>query len=115
MSGGTRTACEQSGEPGGFGPRASIIAPYWTNRLYRPEDTDSVFELIRAVHGDERPGLNRAYWNWRYRNGTSFQAEVILAEFEGRPIGIQPVALFDFQWGDRRLKGAVYTGVMTHR
>lgn len=88
--------------------------PYWTNRLYRPEDTDAVMALIRAVHGEGRPGLNQAYWEWRYLNGTEFQADILLAEHEGRPIGIQPVALFACQWGPQRLKGAMYTGVLTH-
>ena len=75
----------------------SMAEPYWTNRLARPDETDAIMELVRAVHGDAHPELNRAYFEWRYRSGTGFRAEVVMAEFEGKPIAILPMSIFDFQ------------------
>lgn len=88
--------------------------PYWTNRLCRPEDTDALMRLVRAVHGDEYQWINHRYWQWRYLNDAGFRAEVFMAEYEGRPIGVLPMAIFEFQRGAQRLKGAMYTGLLTH-
>jgi GNAT superfamily N-acetyltransferase len=88
--------------------------PYWTIRPARPDEAPAILELARAVHGPQRPELNESYLHWRYWNDTPFRAEVLMAEHEGRPIGIQPVAIFDFQRGSERFKGAMYTGVLTH-
>ncbi len=91
----------------------SIGRRYWTNRLGHPEDTAAFLDLFGKTYAD-RPGLNRDYWMWRYLNDTAFRAEIMMAEHDGRPIGIQPVAIFDYQWGVQRLTGAMYTGVLTH-
>ncbi|HKQ47006.1 MAG TPA: GNAT family N-acetyltransferase [Phycisphaerae bacterium] len=88
--------------------------PYWTNRLARPDETAAILGLVRAVHGDAHPELNERYFSWRYLSDTPFRADILMAEHEGRPIGIQPVAIFDWQWGATRLAGAMYTGVLTH-
>lgn len=88
--------------------------PHWTIRLARPEEAPAILELAHAVHGYNRPELNQSYLQWRYWNDTPFRADVLAAEHEGRLIGIQPVALFDFQQGGKQFKGAMYTGVMTH-
>ena len=87
---------------------------YWMNRLCHPHEADAILRLVRTVHGDRYPELNQRYWQWRYFNETEFRAEVVMAEYRGEPIGIQPVAVFEFQWGVERLHGAMYTGVMTH-
>lgn len=92
----------------------SIKKPYWTNRLARPEERGQILDLVHAVHGDAHPELNATYFQWRYLNDTPFRASVMMAEFDGRPIGIQPIAYFDWQWGDANLKGGMYTGVLTH-
>ena len=86
---------------------------YWTTRLGRPEDTPAILDLVRTVYAD-RASLNRDYWEWRYLSAPEFHADTVMAEHEGRPIGIQPVAVFDFQQGEDRLKGAMYTGALTH-
>jgi len=86
---------------------------YWTTRLARPEDTPAILDLVRTVYAD-RSSLNRDYWEWRYLSETEFHADTVVAEHQGRPIGIQPVAIFDFQQGKVRLKGAMYTGALTH-
>jgi GNAT superfamily N-acetyltransferase len=91
-----------------------VPAPYWTNRLCRPEDTDALMGLVRIVHGDQYQWINRAYWHWRYLDHADFRADVFLAEFEGRPIGVLPMAVFDFVWGCHSLQGALYTGLVTH-
>jgi GNAT superfamily N-acetyltransferase len=91
-----------------------LAKPYWTNRLTRPEETGAILDLVRAVHGEAHMELNEAYFSWRYLSETRFRADIIMAEHEGKPIGIQPMALFDWQWNDARLKGAMYTGVLTH-
>lgn len=91
-----------------------MSAPYWTNRLCTPDDTPAVLRLVRAVHGDEHTEINDDYWRWRYLNDTAFRAQIIMAEHKGEPIGIQPLAIFDWQRGQSRLKGAMYTGVLTH-
>jgi GNAT superfamily N-acetyltransferase len=88
--------------------------PYWTNRAARPDETAAVLRLVRAVHGEEHPELDEAYWRWRYLNDTRFRAEIIMAEHQGQPIGIQPLSVFDWQWGKARVRGAMYTGVLTH-
>ncbi len=89
-------------------------APYWTNRLCTPQDTPAIMRLVRAVHGDEHQEINEQYWSWRYLNDTEFRAQIVMSEVEGQPIGIQPLAIFDWQRGSERLKGAMYTGVLTH-
>lgn len=91
-----------------------MTKPYWTNRLATPGDTPEILRLVRTVHGEAHQEINEAYWQWRYLNNTPFRASIILAEHEGRPIGIQPLAVFDWQHGDERVKGAMYTGVLTH-
>jgi GNAT superfamily N-acetyltransferase len=91
-----------------------MTEPHWTIRAARPDEAPAILELACAVHGRNRPELNESYLQWRYWNGTPFQAEILMAEQEGRAIGIQPVAIFDFQQGRERFKGAMYTGVMTH-
>lgn len=90
-----------------------MAGQYWTNRLSRPEDTATILDLVAGVYAD-RPGLDEVYWRWRYLNDTAFRADTIMAEHKGRAVGIQPVAVFDFQWGREHLKGAMYTGVITH-
>lgn len=87
---------------------------YWTIRLGRTEDTDAVVKLVHTVHGDRYPELNRSYWEWRYLNETEFRADILIAEYQGEPIGIRPMVLFDFQWGAKHLTGAMLTGVLTH-
>ena len=91
-----------------------VQQPYWTHRLAEPSDLPEILRLIRAVHGDTHPELDEAYLRWRYFNDTPFRAQIMLAEHEGRPIGIQPLAIFAWDWGDARLRGAMYTGVLTH-
>ena len=91
-----------------------MAEPYWINRLARLDETDAIMELVRAIHGDAHPELNRAYFEWRYRSGTGFRAEVVMAEFEGKPIAILPMSIFDFQWQDRFLTGVMITGLLTH-
>jgi len=89
-------------------------APYWNIRLARPDDIEAVVDLVRVVHGDRYPEVNRASWNWRYLGTGEFRADILMAEHEGQPVGVQPVSLFDYQWGSERLRGAMYTGVLTH-
>jgi len=88
--------------------------PYWTNRLCGPADITAAVALVRLVHGNEYPEINRTFYDWRYLSETEFHGDILMADFEGRPIGIQPVSILDFQWNEARLRGAVYTGVLTH-
>lgn len=88
--------------------------PYWTNRPARTDETAAILRLVRAVHGDQHVELNERYWMWRYLNDCGFRAEIVMAEHEGEPIGIQPVAPFDWQWQELRCRGMMYTGVLTH-
>jgi GNAT superfamily N-acetyltransferase len=92
----------------------SEMGRYWRNRLARADETEAILRLVRAVHGDAYQELNREYWRWRYLNGTQFAADIVMADDAGTALGIQPAALFDWQWGERRLKGVMYTGVLTH-
>jgi len=87
---------------------------YWSLRVGGEEDTVAALRLVREVHGDEYLDLDEPYWAWRYLSDTPFRARIVIAEHEGRPIGIQPMTVFDWQWGRTRYKGAMYTGVMTH-
>ncbi len=89
-------------------------APYWSNRPARPDETDAILALVQAVHANTDLHIDETYWRWRYLSDTAFRADIIVSEHEGRPIGIQPVAIFDWRWGQSRLKGAMYTGVLTH-
>ena len=91
-----------------------MAAPYWTNRLCTAADVESVLDLVRAVQGEGHAATDRAYWQWRYLNETEFRADILMAEYEGRPIGIQPMAVFEYQWNSDRVRGAMYTGVLTH-
>jgi len=93
---------------------AHSTEPYWVNRLARPDEQGPILELVRAVHGNSYLEIDDAYFRWRYLNDTPFRASVMLAEYDGQPIGIQPIAFFDWQWGSSVLKGAMYTGVLTH-
>lgn len=88
--------------------------PYWTNRLARPDEQGPILELVRTVHGNSYQEIDESYFRWRYLNDTPFRASVMLAEHDGRPIGIQPIAVFDWKWGSAALRGAMYTGVLTH-
>jgi len=88
--------------------------PYWTNRAARPDETAAILRLVRTVHGDEYPELNEQYWQWRYLNDLGFHADILMADHDGQPIGIRPVAIFDYQWGQERLRGAMHTGTLTH-
>jgi len=88
--------------------------PYWTNRLSTPKDTPAILELVRAVHGDSYQEIDEPYWCWRYLSSTAFRARIMVAEYKDVPIGIQPFAIFDWQRRDLRVKGAMYTGVLTH-
>ncbi len=91
-----------------------VKTPYWTNRLARKDEAASILDLVHAVHGESHPELNDAYFNWRYLNETEFRADIVMSEHEGRPVGIQPMAVFDWQWGSVPIKGVMYTGVLTH-
>lgn len=91
-----------------------MASPYWTTRLARPDEAAAIIELIRAVHGNEHLEINAEYLRWRYLNDTPFRADLVIAEHDGQPIGMQPVAFFDFRENERRFKGAMYTGVLTH-
>lgn len=88
--------------------------PYWTNRLARPDETAAILNLVRTVHGDGRAASKTEYFSWRYLSDTEFRADIVMAEADGQPVGIQPMALFDWRWGAERLKGVMYTGVLTH-
>jgi len=87
---------------------------YWSLRIGGRDDTGAVLQLVREVHGESYLDLDEPYWAWRYLSDTPFRARIVIAEHEGRPIGIQPMTLFDWQWGRCRYQGAMYTGVMTH-
>lgn len=91
-----------------------MTLPYWTTRSAHPSEAAAILRLAAAVHGPDRPELNHDYLRWRYWSDTPFRAEIIVAEHQGRLIGMQPVAIFDFRRGDDRLRGAMYTGVLTH-
>ncbi len=91
-----------------------MTSPYWTTRLAEASEADAILRLIRAVHGREHLEINADYLHWRYLNNTPFRADLVIAEHEGQPIGMQPVAFFDFCQGQTRLPGAMYTGVLTH-
>ncbi|HRX83584.1 MAG TPA: GNAT family N-acetyltransferase [Phycisphaerae bacterium] len=86
----------------------------WTIRPASAGETPRVLELVRAVHGDRYPELDARYWRWRYYNDAGYGATVFVAELDGQPIGLRPVALFDYRWGTQALRGAMYTGVLTH-
>ncbi len=90
-----------------------MVEQYWTNRLGWPEDNSAIWDLVRRVYPD-RSGLDWSYWQWRYLSDTDFRAVIIMAEHEGRPIAIRPMAFFDFQWGEERLKGVMHSAVLTH-
>jgi GNAT superfamily N-acetyltransferase len=94
--------------------RPTMPTRYWTIRPAQPNEAPAILELARAVHGFQRPELNDSFLSWRYWNDTPFRADILVAEHEGRFIGMQPVAVFDFQQGSERFKGAMYTGVQTH-
>jgi hypothetical protein len=80
---------------------------YWSLRVGGEEDTAAALRLVREVHGDEYLDLDEPYWAWRYLSDTPFRARIVIAEHEGRPIGIQPMTVFDWQWGRTRYKGAI--------
>jgi GNAT superfamily N-acetyltransferase len=88
--------------------------PYWKNRLATVADTDELLDLFHLEYGDKYPWFNKAYWQWRYQSQTGFAADVFVADFEGRLIGVLPQTLFDFQWGAQRLRGAMIYGLITH-
>ena len=87
---------------------------YWSLRIGGEQDSSAVLRLVREVHGEAYPDLDMHYWAWRYLSDTPFRARIVIAEHDGCPIGIQPMIIFDWQWGRCRYKGAMYTGVMTH-
>ncbi len=87
---------------------------YWNNRLFRPSDEAAVFDLVCAVYPERQHDDLRKYWEWRFFNNTACNASIMLADYKGSPIGIQPVAIFDFQKGTTTYQGAMYTGVLTH-
>lgn len=89
-------------------------APYARLRIATPDDTTAILALCRAVYGDQVTDLDLAYWQWRFLDESPFRGEVMLAEREGRVIGIQPLAIFDWLEGAERLRGGMYSGVMTH-
>ncbi|MCP4589554.1 MAG: GNAT family N-acetyltransferase [bacterium] len=91
-----------------------MAGQYWTIRQCTPHDDEAVHELVHVLYPEWTSDHIRSYWQWRYPSVGPFRAEVIAAEHDGRLIGIQPMAVFEYQWGDERCRGAMYTGVMTH-
>ncbi len=87
---------------------------YWQNRLYRPDDEDAVFQLTRAVYPDWDFDELKSYWRWRFFGSEACDTAILVADHQSQIVGIQPVAIFDFQWGQKVLQGAMYTGVLTH-
>lgn len=88
--------------------------PYWTNRLCRPDDTGALLDLFRTVYSDRYLEIDRTYWEWRYQTDTACSTGVFMAELDGHPIGVLPMAVFDFQWHETRLTGAMICGLVTH-
>lgn len=87
---------------------------YWTIRLAGAGELKSLLDLVRSQPGERYQAATDDYWKWRYLNNAGFAAAIVAAVHDGQLIGVQPVSLFDWQWGDARLIGAMYTGVLTH-
>lgn len=87
---------------------------YWTIRLAEAAELESLLALVRSLPGERYQGASSEYWQWRYLNDAGFAATIVAAVHDGQLIGVQPVSFFDWQWGDARLTGAMYTGVVTH-
>lgn len=87
---------------------------YWTVRLGGADNTEDFLRLWRDVYGYRDPVTHRSEWEWRYLSNADFPTDLVMAEYEGRPVAIRPMTLFDFQWKTRRLKGAMHWGLLTH-
>jgi GNAT superfamily N-acetyltransferase len=92
----------------------NVPAPYWKNRVCRPDEFPAIQKLLRAVHGDRYPWLNEAYWHWRYEGHPDFRAVVVGSDAEGQLIGLFTMSMLEFQWGTDRLQGAMHSGLITH-
>ena len=92
-----------------------MATPYWTNRLSTMEDTAAIQELVYLVYGNRHSELlDDTFWRWRYLNDAGFRGQFLIAEYEERPIGALSFAMFEFQWGEQRLTGAMHSGLITH-
>lgn len=81
-------------------------------RAYTPEDQGAVRDLILSCYGDSGVS-DEGFLHWHFRHAGMLQG-MVLAEEEGRIVGIQPMELLPHRISSESIRAGMLTGVMVH-
>ncbi len=84
----------------------------YTIRLYAPADALGVQEVLRATYGAQAPAQATYEW-WAFGCPEATNGAMV-AESDGRVVGMQPMEIFAFTDAGMTVKGGVLTGVTVH-
>jgi GNAT superfamily N-acetyltransferase len=86
-----------------------------TLRPYRDADEEVVLALLRETLG-AGPGGDRssAFFRWKHHDNPFGPSFILLAEAEGRIVGVRAFLRWRFQWGDRTLRAVRAVDTATH-
>ena len=88
----------------------------WSIRIYEEGDEDEIFELTKAVWGEEVPEKKRWMkgWKWMHFDNPAGVSRTWLAEDGSKIVSQYPVILEDMKIGEEIIKGAQLVDTMTH-
>jgi GNAT superfamily N-acetyltransferase len=81
-------------------------------RPYRPEDAAAVRSVMTASYGTA--ATPAPIFNWWHFGCPVAASGFQVAEVGGRVVGVQPMEFFPYELSNRRLTGAMLTGVVVH-
>jgi hypothetical protein len=75
-----------------------------TIRPGQPEDVDGILELVRASMGVGDIPREREYWEWKHVRNPFGASPVLLAEAEGKLVGLRVFMRWEWRRDDRRVR-----------
>lgn len=88
----------------------------WSSRTYEEGDEQNIFDLVRAVWGDQVPEKEQWIkgWKWMFADNPAGSSIIWLAEHDGKIIGEYPLVMADMKIGDKIVKTGQIADTMTN-
>lgn len=92
------------------------MATTWSHRIYKQGDEQNIFDLVKAVWGDQVPEKEQWIkgWKWMFTDNPAGSSIIWLAEHDGKIIGEYPLVMIDMKIGDKIVKAGQIADTMTH-
>lgn len=88
----------------------------WTHRIYKEGDEQNIFDLVKAVWGEQVPDKEQWIkgWKWMFTENPAGSPIIWLAEHDGKLVGEYPLVMADMKIGNKIVKVAQIADTMTH-